>query len=157
MLRLMGIGDFFWKICLALTRGWKSRCALILVNEYATDLPERPILLSPRAGEVLKNPRPLLVGVAQPATDVAILVNREVVAAVRADLAGDWSFRLVEPLPTGAVALAAACMAEERPEQMAAPIVVTVMPNAKVLAARPPQSLAEKPPVKLYYSVPTGP
>ncbi len=56
------------------------------------ELPKRPRLISPRAGEVLTNPRPLLVGLAQPATEVAILVNRQVVAQVQADVAGDLEF-----------------------------------------------------------------
>jgi hypothetical protein len=121
------------------------------------ELPERPRLTSPRAGEVLTNPRPLLIGLAQPMTDVAILVNRQVVAHVKADTEGEWSFRLLEALPSGAVALAAGCVGDTHPEQQATPIMVMVMPNHKLLAARNPLSLAQKPPTKLYYSVPTGP
>ncbi|MCC6455145.1 MAG: hypothetical protein IT328_09405 [Caldilineaceae bacterium] len=120
-------------------------------------LPERPLLVSPRAGEVLTNSRPLLVGVAPPAMDVAILVNRQVVARVRADPEGQWHFQLVDPLPRGAVALAAGYSADLLPEQQAAPIVVMVMPHQKTLATRPPLSLAENPPKKLYYPVHAGP
>jgi hypothetical protein len=121
------------------------------------DLPERPRLLSPRAGEVLTNPRPLLVGTAQPEMEVAILVNRQVVGQVRADLEGQWSFRLLDPLPSGAVSLAAGCSVDSHPEQQATPIVVLVMANAKVRSARLPQSLAQNPPVKLYDSTQAGP
>jgi hypothetical protein len=120
-------------------------------------LPERPQLLSPRAGEVLTNPRPLLVGIAPPAMDVAILVNRQVVARVRADPEGQWNFQLIDPLPRGAVSLAAGCSADKLPEQQATPIVVMVMPHQKTLATRPPLSLAENPPKKLYYPVHAGP
>jgi hypothetical protein len=122
-----------------------------------TDLPERPRLLSPRAGEVLTNPRPLLVGTAQPETEVAILVNRQVVGQVRADPEGQWSFRLLDPLPSGAVLLAAGCSIDSHPEQQATPIVVLVTANAKARSARLPQSLAQNPPVKLYDSIQAGP
>jgi hypothetical protein len=114
------------------------------------ELPERPLLLSPKAGEVLLNRRPMLVGLAPPATDVAILVNRQLVAQTHADLEGQWRFQLTTPLPTGAVALAVGSSTDKLPEQQAAPVVVMVMTNHKVLAARLPQSLAQMPPKKLY-------
>jgi hypothetical protein len=121
------------------------------------ELPARPRLLEPRAGEILTTSRPLMIGLAQPMTDVAILINRQVVAQVQADLEGSWNYRVVDPLPNGAVTLAVGCMADTFPEQQATPIVVVVMPNSKFLAARSPLSLTQKPPVKLYYSAPTSP
>jgi hypothetical protein len=120
-------------------------------------LPERPQFTSPRAGEVLTNPRPLLMGLALPKTEVAILVNRQVVAQVQADTEGEWRYHIEKPLPHGTVALAAGFVADLLPEQYASPIVVVVMPSQKRLATRDPLRLAQKPPVKLYYSVPTGP
>lgn len=137
--------------------GERVRTDTQLQRPVLADLPLRPRLISPRAGEVLTDPRPLLLGLAQPETEVAILVNRQVVAEVQADLDGGWSYRIMEPLPNGAVALAAGFVADLIPEHQASPIVVMVMPQHKLLAARLPLSLAEKPPSKLYYSLPTGP
>ena len=100
---------------------------------------------------------------------VAILVNRQLVAQVKADLAGKWSFRLTTPLPTGAVALAVGCYTDKLPERQATPVVVMVLTNPKgvavhdgldahnALVTRPPQSLAQMPPKKLYYPVQAGP
>jgi hypothetical protein len=99
----------------------------------------------------------LLLGLAQPMTDVAILVNRQVVAQVQADPDGGWSYRVSEPLPNGAVTLAAGFLADLLPEHQANPIVVMVMPQHKLLATRLPLSLAQKPPTKLYGALPTGP
>ena len=93
------------------------------------ELPTVPILLSPRAGEVLSTRHPLLVGLAPPEMVVVILVNRAVVAQVRADAQGEWAFQLTDPLPTGAVALAVGRGADARPEQQAAPVVVMVAPS----------------------------
>jgi hypothetical protein len=121
------------------------------------ELPKRPRLVSPRAGEVLTNPRPLLIGLAPPASEVAILVNRQVVGQVQANYQGEWSMRLLEPLPNGAVTLAAGRFGDLLPEQQATPIVVMVLPSHKLVATRLPLSLAQKPPTKLYYPVPTGP
>ncbi len=59
-----------------------------------------------------------------------------------------WSFRLVEPLPNGTVALAAGNLGDMFPDKQAAPIVVTVLPNHKYVAGHLPQSLARKPPTK---------
>jgi hypothetical protein len=130
--------------------GERVRTDTQLQRPVLITLPERPRLVSPRAGEVLTNPRPLLVGVAQPMTNVAILVNRQVVAEVQADTQGSWRYRVVEPLPNGAVALAAGWVADMLPEQQASPIVVMVMANPKVLTSHLPQSFSQKPPVKLY-------
>ena len=94
---------------------------------------------------------------------MAILVNRQLVAQARADLAGHWSFQLTTPLPTGAVALAVGCFTDKLPEQQATPVVVMVMTEHKVLTihntlvTRLPQSLAQMPPKRLYYSVQAGP
>jgi hypothetical protein len=137
--------------------GERVRTDTQLQRPVLITLPERPRLVSPRAGEVLTNPRPLLVGVAQPMTNVAILVNRQVVAEVQADTEGSWSYRVVEPLPNGAVALAAGWVADMLPERQASPIVVMVVANHKLLAARLPLTLGQKPPTKLYYPAPTGP
>jgi hypothetical protein len=137
--------------------GERVRTDTQLQRPLLIQLPERPRLVSPRPGEVLTNPRPLLLGLALPMTDVAILVNRQVVGKVQADTRGEWSYRVVEPLPNGAVALAAGFVADLLPDQQASPIVVMVMPSQKLLATRSPLSLAQKPPSKLYYSVPTGP
>jgi hypothetical protein len=137
--------------------GERVRTDTQLQQPVLIELPARPMLTSPRAGEVLTNPRPLLMGLALPMTDVAILVNRQVVAQVQADTEGEWSYRVIEPLPNGVVALAAGFVADLLPEQYASPIVVMVMPNSKTVAARLSVSLDQKPPAKLYYTVPTGP
>jgi hypothetical protein len=137
--------------------GERVRTDTQLQRPVLTELPRRPRFTSPRAGEVLTNPRPLLLGLALPMTDVAILVNRQVVAKVQSDLQGEWSYRVVEPLPSGTVALAAGFVADLFPEQYASPIIVIVMPSEKLIASRQPLSLAQKPPTKLYYSVPTAP
>jgi hypothetical protein len=93
------------------------------------EMPTVPLLLSPRAGEVLTTRLPLLRGVAPAEMDVVILVNRQVVAYVRANAEGDWAFHFIDPLPTGAVSLAVGQGAEARPEKEAAPVMVVVAPN----------------------------
>ena len=137
--------------------GERVRTDTQLQRPALADLPARPRLISPRAGEILTNPRPLLLGLAQPQTEVAILVNRQIVAEVKADMEGGWSYRVIEPLPNGVVALAAGFVADLLPEHQASPIVVMVMPQHRLLAARLPLSLAQMPPTTLYYSLHTGP
>jgi hypothetical protein len=133
--------------------GERVRTDTQLQRPVLAELPQRPRLTSPRAGEVLTNPRPLLLGEALPMTDVAILVNRQVVGRVQADLQGDWSYRVVEPLPSGTVALAAGFVADLLPEQYATPIVVMVVPSQKLLSPHLPLSLGQKARTKLYYHV----
>jgi hypothetical protein len=135
--------------------GERVRTDTQLQRPVLIGLPERPVLISPRAGEVLTNPRPLLLGLALPRTDVAILVNREVVGQVQADLEGEWSYRVVEPLPHGTVALAAGFVADLLPEQYATPVVVMVMPSRKELGTRYSLRFGQKPPAKLSYTLST--
>lgn len=163
--------DGHWRLYLENTLGFEENVSLEVRSNFGervltdgqrqrpifTDSPERPRLLSPRAGEVLTNPRPVLVGIAPPKTDVAILVNRQVVAQVRSDEEGRWSYQFVEDLPNGSVALAAGCGTDKHPEHYAAPVVVVVMPNRKVLAANAPQSFAGNPPKKFDYPSYAGP
>lgn len=137
--------------------GEKVRTDAQLQRPLLITLPDRPRLVSPRAGEVLTNPRPTLIGVAQPMTNVAILVNRQVVAEVQANTQGDWQYRLVEALPNGTVALAAGFVHDLLPEQYASPIVVLVMPSHKLMADRLPLNFSQKPPVKKDYAVSTSP
>lgn len=128
--------------------GERVRADTHLQQPLLIDQAQRPRLLSPRAGELLTTTRPLLQGMAEPMTNVAIVVNRQVVGQVQADEQGEWSFRLVTPLPSGAVILAAGWMDDVMPEQYATPIVVMVMPNHKLVARRPPLTLIQKPPAK---------
>lgn len=128
--------------------GERVRTDTQLQRPVLIELPERPKLISPRAGEVLTNPRPLLVGLAMPKTEVAILVNRQVVGQVQADMQGEWRFRVEEPLPTGAVSLAAGFVADLLPDQYASPIVVVVMPSHKAMASTYSLVYASEPPVK---------
>lgn len=88
-----------------------------------------PRLVTPHAGEVLTSSRPLLAGVAQPGSVVAVLINAQVVAEVTADTQGQWAYQLAEPLPAGIVALAVGPGRQPRPERLASPVVVTVAPG----------------------------
>lgn len=60
-----------------------------------------PLLLSPREGAVLTTRRPLILGMAQPSSEVTVLVNGRVVARVVADRQGTWAYQLADPLPAG--------------------------------------------------------
>lgn len=132
--------DGRWQLAIQTAEGFPPASLLTvrssLGEEVRTDLqrqrplvqgaPLSPTLLSPHAGEVLTTPRPRLEGVAQPASDVVILVNRQVVSQVRADGQGRWSYQVTDPLPVGLVTLAAGVATLAQPERLAAPVVVTV-------------------------------
>ncbi len=60
-----------------------------------------PMILSPLDGDVLTTRRPLVVGMAQPSSEIALVVNRRVVARVVADRRGMWTYQLTDPLPAG--------------------------------------------------------
>jgi hypothetical protein len=76
-------------------------------REEAVVLRYAPLLLSPLDGEVLTTRRPLVLGMAQPSSEVAVLVNGRVVARVVADRRGTWAYQLTDPLPAGYSVLAA--------------------------------------------------
>lgn len=66
-----------------------------------------PVILSPSSGAVLTTRRPVVIGLAQPSSEVAVLVNRRAVARVLADRQGLWAYQLSEPLPPGYSTIAA--------------------------------------------------
>jgi hypothetical protein len=92
-----------------------------------------PVLLSPRAGQVLTTRRPLLLGLAQPSSEVAVVVNSVVVARVLTDDRGQWTFQVVDPLPSGQVALTATTQTagEESGALLmtSPPVVITIVPQ----------------------------
>jgi hypothetical protein len=68
---------------------------------------ETPIVLAPSAGEVLTTRRPVIVGTAQPMSQVSVAINGTVVAVVQADGQGHWVYQVREPLLPGEVEFAA--------------------------------------------------
>lgn len=89
-----------------------------------------PLLLSPLDGDVLTTRRPLLLGLAQPSSEVGVLVNGRIVARVVADRQGTWAYQLVEPLPVGYSVLAAEVEDSwTTPKLKSRPVVVMLAPQ----------------------------
>lgn len=88
-----------------------------------------PILLTPQDGQVLTTRRPMVTGLAEPASDVAVMVNNRTVARVRADGRGQFAFKLVDPLPSGATALSLAIDYAVQGGYQSPPIFVSVAPK----------------------------
>lgn len=107
------------------------------LGEVATDLQDQvsalstvpaypPLLLSPAAGEVLTTRQPVLLGLAEPVSEVTVMVDGAEVARILADRQGQWAFQVTTPLPEGEVTLTAS-----NPEVAPAvePVLVTVAPQ----------------------------
>lgn len=88
-----------------------------------------PILLTPQNGQVLTTRRPLVTGLAEPAADVAVVVNNRTVARVRSDARGQFAFQLVDPLPAGATALSVGIDHPTHSDLQSQPIFVSVTPK----------------------------
>jgi hypothetical protein len=89
-----------------------------------------PVVLAPKPGAVLTTRRPLVMGLAQPSSEVTVIVNRRQVGRVLADRQGLWRYRLVDPLPAGYTALAARVEGSwTTPDLESNPVVVTVAPR----------------------------
>jgi hypothetical protein len=89
-----------------------------------------PMLLRPKPGDVLTTRRPVLMGLAQPASEVAVMVNNRLVARVIADQQGLWAHQLVEPLPPGNSTLTAAVEGTwTTPDLRGQPILVALAPR----------------------------
>ena len=100
------------------------------LSEAAVIVPVPPVVVFPRPGDVLTTRRPLMQGLAQPASEVAVIVNSRLVGHALADRQGVWSYQLVDPLPTGSTWLSAAIAGDWiRPDLKAEPVVVTVAPR----------------------------
>jgi hypothetical protein len=92
--------------------------------------PHAPVILSPKPGEMLTTRRPLIQGLAQPSSEVAVLVNSRVVARVMADRQGLWAYQLADPLPLGYSVLVAAMEGTwTTPDLKSRPVVVTLAPR----------------------------
>jgi hypothetical protein len=92
--------------------------------------PPAPVILSPKPGEVLTTRRPLVQGLAQPSSEVAVLVNSRLVARVLADRQGLWAYQLADPLPVGYSVLVAAVEGSwTTPDLKSRPVVVTLAPK----------------------------
>ncbi len=97
----------------------------------ATVMPRyAPVLLAPQAGETLTTRRPLILGVAQPASQVLVVVNRVLVARVLSDTRGQWAYQLADPLPSGQAAFTAFVRSADELVTLAArPVLVNVAPQ----------------------------
>lgn len=96
------------------------------VSAAATVPAYPPLLLSPATGDVLTTRQPVLLGLAEPASEVSVMVDGAEVARILADRQGQWAFQVTTPLPEGEVTLTAS-----NPEvaPTVAPVLVTIAPN----------------------------
>ncbi len=86
-----------------------------------------PALLSPRPGARLASAQPLMLGVAQPGGEIAVSVNRTVVARLVADERGQWAYQPAQPLALGMSAIAVYAEDETAgTRQIPMPVFVTV-------------------------------
>jgi hypothetical protein len=87
----------------------------------------QPVFVTPQNGEILTTRRPLLRGVARPASPVSLVVNDRLVATVQADPAGQWAYQMQSDL-TGDEAVLEAYVAADDGSVLAAtaPVVVTL-------------------------------
>ncbi len=96
----------------------------LVMQSFAT-----PILLMPRDGQVLTTRRPLLVGLADPACDVTVMVNDQPVARIRSDGRGQFAYQLADPLPDGDATLRVGIGHESQPVHLSQPILVSTSPQ----------------------------
>ena len=134
--------DGRWQLWLVNPRGFAANVTVELrtslgerlVTDYQlqtpalVDAPQTPVVVEPRHGEILTTRRPLVVGLAQPTSEVAVIINSKLVARVRSDALGQWAYQLVDPLPAGATALTAGSGEGRMPPALAQPVFITVAP-----------------------------
>ena len=87
----------------------------------------QPVFVDPQNGQTLSTRRPLLRGVARPASPVSVVVNDRLVATVQADPAGQWAYQTQSDL-TGDEAVFEAYVAADDGSVLAAtaPVVVVL-------------------------------
>jgi hypothetical protein len=89
------------------TLGERVRTSFMLQTPLVMEQPGAPLVLWPKAGDVLTTRRPRIIGLAQPAGEVTVAVDGRVVARGRADADGLWAVQLNDPLPSGPLVLSA--------------------------------------------------
>jgi len=87
------------------TLGERVRTSFLLQTPIVLDQTTTPLVLWPRTGEVLTTRRPRIMGLAQPAGEVAVTVDARVVARTQADADGLWTVQLTEALSSGPLVL----------------------------------------------------
>ena len=83
------------------TLGERVRTSFLLQTPIVLDQTTTPLVLWPKTGEVLTTRRPRIMGLAQPAGEVAVTIDARVVARTQADADGLWAVQLTEALASG--------------------------------------------------------
>ncbi len=87
------------------TLGERVRTSFLLQTPIVLDQTTTPLVLWPKTGEVLTTRRPRIMGLAQPAGEVAVTIDARVVARTQADADGLWAVQLTEALASGPLIL----------------------------------------------------
>ena len=109
------------------TLGERVRTSFLLQTPVVMEPSGAPVVLWPKAGEVLTTRRPQITGLAHPASEIAVMVGGRVVGHAQADADGLWALQLRDPLPSGPVQFIAQFKDAARP--LPSPIQVTVAPQ----------------------------